>query len=935
MTRVHALLSKLLAVMLLIMVSTAATAVGLGEATLRSALTEPLDAEIRITNPEGLTAQELNVQLASPEDFRRAGVERLFFLSQLEFDVQPDGDAFVIQVTTSESVEEPFLDFLVELRWPSGRLVREYTLLLDPPVFAEGDSVMEQTFPASDPFPGQEAAEPAPELPAIEPPSQPQTTQPSAPQRRIEELPDSQYRVANNDTLWEIALRARQDPNQTPQQIMLAIQDMNPDAFINDNINRVKAGSLLNLPDADQVAVRSAADATREVARQNAALAGTPPATEAQIAATDDTASGLADGEAGRDPDGFLEVITEPGEPEAGAADGASETEVARLQNELAIQQELNDELRRQYDEQQSRLLDLEEQVNLLSRLMDLQSESAAQLQAAAEELERQEQAQREQEEAAVPAPGPDAPADDPTAPTDGDAPAAEAPMAQDSIAQLPDLDGPAVTTSPWALLDDLQAWIRQPMNAVLVLSGVLLILALISLVRRKKADAADADALDVDEGLMDDDPVADDPFDEGDDLSDDLLAEADPLPETAADGQSGAAAAEAVENAELYMAFQRYDEAETALKAALEQIPQDPFVQQKLLELYAETGNRPAFNELAEQFTGAPEVLDHLRHQFQSGGGDTLVGDDLSDDFDADDFDDLDLDLDLELDTDEATAEPARQSAAAELDDGVPELDDPLDDPNADADLSLDFDLDTLEEEPVAESASATTGSDDDLSLDFDLETDRRPAAGTADDSAALDSLELDEDLDFDFGDLETDLSGADDLKQPERDSFSGADDLGLDDDLETGGLEDKGSSDQRREDIDDLDDLGDLPDLEDPFAGEEDPTEDWGDLEESAPEAEMPEPEAFDQPEPETETLSESEPEPVTANADDDATGEWDDDFDFLAGTDEVATKLDLARAYIDMEDGDGARDILNEVLEEGDDSQKSAARKLLETL
>ncbi|MCH8551371.1 MAG: hypothetical protein LAT62_05505 [Natronospirillum sp.] len=938
MSRTQAVVSKMLAGFVLTVLSAVAGAVGLGEVTLRSALTEPLDAEIRITNPEDLTQAELNVSLATNADFQRAGVERPFFLSQLEFNVVPDGDGFVIEVTSSDPVEEPFLDFLVELRWPSGRLIREYTLLLDPPVFAEGDSVMEQSFPATDPFEDQPA--PAPELPEVEAPSQPQPTQP---ERRVEDLPDSQYRVANNDTLWEIALRARQDPSQTPQQVMLAIQDMNPDAFIGGNINRVKAGSLLNLPDADQVAVRSAAEANQEVSRQNAALTGTPPATEAQITATDDTATGLADGDPARDPDGFLEVVTEPGEPgEAAAADGTDESEMARLQNELAIQQELNDELRRQYDEQQSRLGDLEEQVELLSRLMDLQSESAAQLQAAAEELERLE-AEAEREEAleeeglteddqpVVPAPEPitppsdlaEAPADpdapatpatEPGMPAEAEAPAAEAPPAT----TVPDLDAP-VAVSPWTIVDDLVDWFRNPMNAVLVLSGLVLILGLLNLARKRRAAKADEEDLDVDDDLIDDDTDGDAGLDETADMDDDLPVDDPTVAEQSASVGGGSAAAEAIENAELYMAFQRYDEAESALKTALEQAPGEPSLQQKLLELYAETGNRSAFEKLAGSFSGSAEALDNLRAQMQGQGSDSFGSDDLSEEFGAGEFDDLDLDLDLELDEEVDQPTAPRQEAPSDLPDldddfEVPELDDALEDEGDGMDF--DFTSEPAETKPEPEPVAASP-RDEGMDLDFDLSDSELPEK-TPEPERAEPANDLggdDLDLDFDFGDLDTGEAVDSDTAW----------------DLDTDSEPTLGKDEA----------LDDIPELEDPFASGEDPTEDWANLtdETPVPEEELPEPQAFDQdsdsdPAP---AMDEPIPEPqepaMSAAADDE--GEWDEDFDFLAGTDEIATKLDLARAYIDMEDGEGARDILNEVIEEGNDQQKSDARKLLETI
>ena len=111
---------------------------GLGEIQLKSSLNEPLQAEIKLQQVRDLSPQELLVGLAPKEDFERNKVERVFYLSDLKFRVEFIGkDQAVIYVTTSKPIKEPYLNFLVELNWPAGRLVREYTLLIDPPPYAQ------------------------------------------------------------------------------------------------------------------------------------------------------------------------------------------------------------------------------------------------------------------------------------------------------------------------------------------------------------------------------------------------------------------------------------------------------------------------------------------------------------------------------------------------------------------------------------------------------------------------------------------------------------------------------------------------------------------------------------------------------------------------------------------------------------------------------
>ena len=111
-------------------------ALGLGEVKLYSALNQPLVAEIELMQLNDLTRNEILSNLASKTDFERAGVERPFILNNLRFTtkVGPDGKG-LIKVTSDSPVHEPYLNFLVEVHWPSGRLLKEYTLLLDPPAF--------------------------------------------------------------------------------------------------------------------------------------------------------------------------------------------------------------------------------------------------------------------------------------------------------------------------------------------------------------------------------------------------------------------------------------------------------------------------------------------------------------------------------------------------------------------------------------------------------------------------------------------------------------------------------------------------------------------------------------------------------------------------------------------------------------------------------
>lgn len=113
--------------------STLSLALGLGDITVHSALNQPLKADIALLDVGGLTQNDLSVSLATADEFGRAGVERVFFLSDLKFTPILHGNRQMIRVTSSKPVNEPFLNFLVQLNQPNGRLLREYTVLIDPP----------------------------------------------------------------------------------------------------------------------------------------------------------------------------------------------------------------------------------------------------------------------------------------------------------------------------------------------------------------------------------------------------------------------------------------------------------------------------------------------------------------------------------------------------------------------------------------------------------------------------------------------------------------------------------------------------------------------------------------------------------------------------------------------------------------------------------
>ncbi len=269
-----------------------AWALGLGEIRLESSLNSPLRAEIELLSATEEELDNLVIALASAETFERYDLDRSADLQGLEFQVIRSGrtDGNVVRVRSRSPITEPFLTFLVEATWSRGRLLREYTLLLDPPTFAPPTPAQpavaapERTTPADS---GSIRREPPPPTPAAEPPARvatPPASRPApAPSAAVEErpvdtaafdaTPGGDYVVTRNETLWGIAQRVRPDARLSMNQTMLAIYEANREAF-GGNINLLREGASLRIPSADEIFQIDRGDALSEVQRQHSAWDG-------------------------------------------------------------------------------------------------------------------------------------------------------------------------------------------------------------------------------------------------------------------------------------------------------------------------------------------------------------------------------------------------------------------------------------------------------------------------------------------------------------------------------------------------------------------------------------------------------------------------------------------------------------------------------------
>jgi pilus assembly protein FimV len=282
-----------------------AGALGLGEITLRSGLNQPFVAEIPVTADSADELTQLNVQLAPAATFERFGLDRPSFLESFTFNVQKEGSRAVIRVTSAQPMSEPFISLILDVGWSQGRLLREYTVLLDPPAFAQPEGGK-----------GQAAAPPAPALPAAAgPAAAPQVIRrPTAPDGgsapgnaatgSLTASPggDTYGPVRSNETLWAISERLRANRNVSVNQMIVALYRANPEAFAG-NINRLRRGAILRVPGGSDLAGVSRRDAAAEVRRQDEEWRGSSSAAPAsttaaparlQLVPPTESASGIA-----------------------------------------------------------------------------------------------------------------------------------------------------------------------------------------------------------------------------------------------------------------------------------------------------------------------------------------------------------------------------------------------------------------------------------------------------------------------------------------------------------------------------------------------------------------------------------------------------------------------------------------------------------------
>jgi pilus assembly protein FimV len=258
--------------------SPAAWSLGLGDASVESYLNQPLRARIDLITRESDDLASVTASLASAADYELIGASRTDIPVPVRFTLEDiDGDAYLL-ATSNLPIGNPIVRLIVEVNWASGRMLREYTLFLDPPAVADvaPPPRIEQRSRPPAPVATTPGEEPAVETRPAEavPPSQTTTAQPEAAPSTRQPTSGEYGPVASGETLWGIAKQWSRGTGLEINQVMIAIQRENPDAFMRDNINLLKRGAILRMPSMPDVQRISNAEATSAVAEQEEALRG-------------------------------------------------------------------------------------------------------------------------------------------------------------------------------------------------------------------------------------------------------------------------------------------------------------------------------------------------------------------------------------------------------------------------------------------------------------------------------------------------------------------------------------------------------------------------------------------------------------------------------------------------------------------------------------
>ena len=904
-------ISAIFVLLFFLIISSSVCALGIGGIKLSSTLDKPLDANIELLGVSSDELSEIEIKLASNAIYERMGIERSALIDQLIFTVQEQDDGkHVIHISTRRPVTEPFLNFLIEVNWRNGRLLREFTVLLDPPVLLEEQaapvtapetelppsfSVTTQADEETETFAPMVEAPPVEEAEEFEPPAAPEST----PSNDVASVSDGAasavvdsssmvHTVQKNEFLWNIASEMRPQ-NITVEQMMLALQRANPEAFFGETVSQLKAGAVLRIDDASSLDSVSVSEAIAEIARQNQEWLAYKRERQARNAVAADSAdTEISDGEnvsgsseeniAALDEDASLLKLVSPINEQSDSSEAtetnatmeAGEASLETLSVELAMAAEDVEAKRRENEDLKDRLSSLQDQMSKAKNLIELKDNELKQFDSGVEDETISQIL-----------------------------PSVELDAQTDAASEIiPPVKSNADETDQKEPVTEL--W-KDPVTLGTAAGVALLLLLIIAVVRRKRKEslaAQQSEVIDYEDTSLEElfaEPEKsnnetqvikfNDSFSEKEELDISL----EPLTELNFETnenellESKEPLLDPIAEADVYLTYEKYDKAEALLNHAIQAEPGRQELKLKLLEVYALSHNIAAFNS-------ASDIL------YASVSGD-----------DQHPIWQQACVLAMEIGS-ESPLFAKSQANTAEL---VEEVKDKNDDPEKAADIGehfssvIDNKFDELSDGELFESFSANS-DEHKVTKQSLAELDALNFESLESNNEVLEFTDFDEIQTKSEPEVSKTLTERDKVKALEPESALSFDELELD--FEDAGL-------QKSEKTTDIENSkADIAVAKDVFDNENDNYE-FPDDERSIT----------------VDDVFEPANKSTSVESSDDK--EFADTSLFLL-SDEVGTKLDLAKAYMEMGDYDGAKDLLSEVMGEGNSKQQAEAKELLET-
>ncbi len=975
-----------LAICLAMAIPTASNALSLGEIESKSSLNQPFQGRINLLSTSVAEAQNLRVRVASPEVFNRVGIDRPAFLNSIRFRTTVQNGRPVILVSSTQPINEPFLNFLLEVSWPNGQLLKEYTVLLDPPVLMRPNTAIASNNAGVRPEPraqgqinrptpqqilqqrqrqvaAQQAARRAQQARQAQQAQarraqqarQAQQAQARRPQsqlqqaaRRLAAAPaparNQSYRVRRGDTLSKVASRLGYR-GVAKDQMMIALFEKNRRAFSQNNMNNLKSGALLARPSLQEARSTSRRAAksqiiaqAREWKQKRAELLAKKRGTK--VAANDSAR---------------LEVMGKSG---AGTSSGGSASgDVARLNQQISELTESLTSRQKENEELKSRISELESLLRKKNKLITLKSEQLSALQSGldntngntGEAVQENSVAENQpvinennigtgiQEQVA----GNLAEETNQIIRTpveENQAIINEQPI----IEEQPEVVRNEQPSSPFKQAEsesssDILSLLGSPTALGIGGGSLLALLGGLWFMRRRKNKSEEVEDFSslIDDGLKEqdfDDTEMETVLDNDDMIDESEYVAHDEVPtaseelveETSSEQTSVEELDDLIQEADVYIVYGLHDQAESEIKRAINQYPDNAALHAKLLENYKAAGDKDAFEENAKAFLELDaDDKENYWDEICEWGKQLLPESKL---FEADALQKSNSNKGVAAAAVAAGAGAAMMAGKAVADsvtDTTDAVEESLDDIVSEGSDVISDATDAVEEEFEAFDIDMDDEIDDlnDFNLDDVLDgddTDSETADISMDDVEA--QLEEDSEFDFNMDDDETP-----DVLDIDEEEFA------LNDDSLEGTIEDSlGDESALDAEIDALN----VDEVSESVEGDMDLANLSLDIDSKDFDKIMPEDHAYKSDDTKLDTSDQNEVE-------DNLLADFDDNLSFLdleeesEGIEEtqIETKIDLAKAYIDMGDIEGARSTLEEVIEEGSEEQKREAEELLQ--